>query len=45
MRMPARWVPRWRPGSWQQALRAPLGRRDLSLQADLDQRVRDLDDF
>jgi uncharacterized protein HemY len=31
--------------AWQQALQTPLGRRDLSLQADLDQRVRDLDDF
>lgn len=31
--------------AWQQALETPLGRRDLSLQADLDQRIRDLDDF
>jgi len=30
---------------WQKALATPLGQRDMSLQADLDQRVRDLDDF
>lgn len=32
-------------GAWQQALATPLGQKDLSLQADLDQRIRDLDDF
>jgi uncharacterized protein HemY len=31
--------------AWVQALATPLGRRDLSLQADLEQRIRDLDDF
>ena len=31
--------------AWQRALETPLGRRDMSLQADLDQRIRDLDDF
>lgn len=31
--------------AWQQALGTPLGKRDLSLQADLEQRTRDLDDF
>jgi uncharacterized protein HemY len=31
--------------AWQQALDTPLGRRDLSLQADLDQRIREIDDF
>ena len=31
--------------AWQQALETPLGRRDMSLQADLDQRLRDLEDF
>lgn len=32
-------------GAWQQALDTPLGRRDMSLQADLEQRIRDIDDF
>lgn len=31
--------------SWQRALETPLGRRDMSLQADLEQRIRDIDDF
>lgn len=31
--------------AWEQALATPLARRDLSLQADLDQRIRDLEDF
>lgn len=31
--------------AWQRALDTPLGRRDQSLQADLEQRTRDLDDF
>jgi uncharacterized protein HemY len=31
--------------AWRQALETPLGRRDHSLQADLEQRLRDLDDF
>lgn len=31
--------------AWQQALATPLGQRDMSLQADLDQRIRDIDDF
>jgi tetratricopeptide (TPR) repeat protein len=31
--------------AWQQALETPLGKRDLSLQADLEQRLRDLEDF
>jgi uncharacterized protein HemY len=31
--------------SWERALATPLGRRDMSLQADLDQRIRDLEDF
>lgn len=31
--------------AWQQALETPHGKRDMSLQADLDQRIRDLDDF
>lgn len=31
--------------TWQKALETPLGRRDLSLQADLEQRLRDLDDL
>lgn len=29
--------------AWQQALATPLGRRDLSLQSDLEQRMADLD--
>jgi uncharacterized protein HemY len=32
-------------GAWQRALETPLGRRDMSLQADLEQRIRDVDDF
>lgn len=31
--------------AWQQALATPLGKRDLSLQADLDARLRELDEF
>jgi uncharacterized protein HemY len=31
--------------AWQRALETPLGKRDMSLQADLDQRIRDIDDF
>ncbi len=31
--------------AWQRALETPHGRRDMSLQADLDQRIRDIDDF
>jgi uncharacterized protein HemY len=31
--------------AWEAALATPLGRRDMSLQADLDQRLRDLEDF
>ena len=31
--------------AWERALETPLGRRDMSLQADLDQRLRDLEDF
>ena len=31
--------------SWQRALETPLGKRDTSLQADLEQRIRSLDDF
>lgn len=31
--------------TWQRALETPLGKRDLSLQSDLEQRLRDLDDF
>jgi cytochrome c-type biogenesis protein CcmH/NrfG len=31
--------------TWQRALETPHARRDMSLQADLDQRIRDLDDF
>jgi uncharacterized protein HemY len=30
---------------WSAALATPLGQRDMSLQADLEQRMRDLDDF
>jgi uncharacterized protein HemY len=30
---------------WRAALETPLGKRDLSLQADLEQRIRDADDF
>ena len=31
--------------AWQRAIETPLGKRDLSLQSDLEQRLRDLDDF
>ena len=31
--------------AWERALGTPLGKRDMSLQADLDQRIRDLEDF
>lgn len=31
--------------TWERALATPLGQRDLSLQADLEQRIRDLEDF
>lgn len=31
--------------AWKRALETPHGRRDTSLQADLDQRIRDLEDF
>jgi uncharacterized protein HemY len=31
--------------AWQRALETPLGRRDQSLQSDLEQRLRDLEDF
>lgn len=31
--------------AWQRALETPHAKRDTSLQADLDQRLRDLDDF
>lgn len=31
--------------AWELALGTPLGRRDMSLQADLEQRIRDLEDF
>jgi tetratricopeptide (TPR) repeat protein len=31
--------------AWQRALETPHAKRDASLQADLDQRLRDLDDF
>lgn len=31
--------------AWTQALETPLGKRDVSLQADLEQRQRELDDF
>lgn len=31
--------------AWQRALETPHARRDASLQADLDQRLRELDDF
>lgn len=32
-------------GAWEAALATPLGKRDMSLQADLEQRIRDIDDF
>lgn len=31
--------------AWQRALETPHAKRDLSLQSDLEQRLRDLDDF
>ncbi len=31
--------------AWQRALQTPHGQRDASLQADLEQRLRDIDDF
>ena len=31
--------------SWQRALQTPHAKRDLSLQSDLEQRLRDLEDF
>ncbi|MFO0601329.1 MAG: tetratricopeptide repeat protein [Myxococcaceae bacterium] len=31
--------------AWQKALETPHGRKDMSLQGDLEQRLRDLDDF
>jgi uncharacterized protein HemY len=31
--------------AWQAALQTPHGQRDASLQADLEQRLRDIDDF
>jgi uncharacterized protein HemY len=31
--------------AWRRALETPLGRRDQSLQSDLEQRLRDLEDF
>lgn len=31
--------------AWMNALETPLGRRDMSLQADLETRMRDIDDF
>lgn len=31
--------------AWKKALATPLGRKDVSLQADLEQRTRDLDEF
>lgn len=31
--------------AWQRALQTPHGQRDLSLQSDLEQRIRDADDF
>jgi cytochrome c-type biogenesis protein CcmH/NrfG len=31
--------------AWKRALETPHGRRDASLQADLEQRIRDLEDF
>jgi uncharacterized protein HemY len=30
---------------WERALATPLGRKDMSLQADLEQRIRDAEDF
>ena len=31
--------------AWKRALETPHGRRDMSLQGDLEQRIRDLEDF
>lgn len=31
--------------AWESALATPHGQRDLSLQADLEQRIREIDDF
>ena len=31
--------------TWEAALNTPLGLRDMSLQSDLEQRIRDLEDF
>ena len=31
--------------AWERALESPHGRKDTSLQADLEQRIRDLEDF
>ena len=31
--------------AWERALQTPHGNRDMSLQADLEQRIRDLEDF
>lgn len=31
--------------AWKRALETPHGRRDMSLQSDLEQRIRDLEDF
>ena len=31
--------------TWERALATPHGKRDVSLQADLEQRIRDLEDF
>ena len=31
--------------AWERALQTPLGKRDMSLQSDLEQRIRDLEDF
>lgn len=31
--------------AWERALNTPLGLRDMSLQSDLEQRIRDLEDF
>jgi tetratricopeptide (TPR) repeat protein len=31
--------------AWRRALETPLGKKDMSLQSDLEQRLRDLDDF
>ena len=31
--------------AWERALQTPHGKRDMSLQSDLEQRIRDLEDF